>query len=153
VIVCIPIILLGINDWFQKGFTLTRNYPVAARIRWLFYDLRPFLRQYIVEDDVEGDTYGFEARNLVSARALGETDTHPFGSERDMNETGYTWISHSIVPASETDKDPRIMVGNLQTARPYNVSVLNISAMSFGALSAKAIEALNLNARLGVFLS
>ena len=150
-IVCLPIILLGIYDWFQKSFTLTRNYPVAARIRWLFYDLRPFLRQYIVEDDVEGEPYGFEARNLVYARSRGETDTHPFGSERDMNETGYSWISHSIEPASDPDQNPRVVVGNSQTAQPYSASVFNISAMSFGALSAKAIEALNMGARQGGF--
>lgn len=150
-IICLPIVLLGLYDWLQKKYTLTRNYPVAARIRWLFYDLRPFLRQYIVEDDLEGEPFGFEARNLVYARARGETDTHPFGSERKMEKSGYSWISHSITPACDTDQNPRVLVGNAQTSLPYNTSVLNISAMSFGALSARAIEALNLGAKLGGF--
>ncbi len=141
--VCAFIVGLDLYDWSQKSFTLTRNYPVAARIRWLFYDLRPFLRQYIVEGDLEGTPYSFEARNLVYARARGKTDTNPFGSERNMDEAGHSWIAHSIAPASDAEDDPRVLVGNEQTARPYNASVLNISAMSFGALSAKAIEALS----------
>ncbi|MGA9574318.1 MAG: FMN-binding glutamate synthase family protein, partial [Lysobacterales bacterium] len=81
----------------------------------------------------------------------GETDTHPFGSDRDMAESGYSWISHSIEPANDPDLKPRVKVGNKLTARPYSASVFNISAMSFGALSAKAVEALNLGARLGGF--
>lgn len=150
-IVCLPIVALGLYDWFQSKFTLMRNYPVAARFRWLFYELRPYLRQYIVEDDLEGTPYSFEARNLVHARARGKTDTHPFGSERNMDEAGYSWISHSIAPAQAPEQEPRVLVGNDQTAKPYSASILNISAMSFGAISAKAIEALNLGARLGNF--
>lgn len=150
-IVCLPIIVLGAYDWFQERFTLMRNYPVAARIRWVFYDLRPFLRQYIVEDDLEGTPYSFEARNLVHSRARGKTDTHPFGSERNMGESGYSWISHSMAPTSEPELHPRVSVGNAQTGKPYSASILNISAMSFGALSARAIEALNLGASLGNF--
>ena len=148
-VLTIPTIALGLYDWFQRGKTLTRNYPIAARIRWLFYDLRPFLRQYIVEGDLEGTPYSFEARNLVHARARGETDVHPFGSERNMDETGYTWISHSIIPTTEPDKDPRVLVGNDQSKQPYRASVFNTSAMSFGALSARAIEALNWGAEQG----
>ncbi len=150
-LLALPILLLGVYDWFQRRFTLMRNYPVAARIRWLFYDLRPFLRQYIVEDDLEGTPYSFEARNLVHLRARGQTDTQPFGSERNMDQEGYSWVSHSIAPASEPDQHPRITVGNEQTAKPYSASVFNISAMSFGALSPRAIEALNLGARQGEF--
>jgi glutamate synthase domain-containing protein 2 len=150
-ILCLLIVALGLYDWFQRGFTLMRNYPVTARIRWLFYDLRPFLRQYIVEDDLEGTPYSFEARNLVHARARGMIGIHPFGSERNMDQGGYSWISHSIAPAHEPEQDPRVLVGNDQTAKPYSASVLNISAMSFGAISPKAIEALNLGAKLGDF--
>jgi glutamate synthase domain-containing protein 2 len=149
--VCIPLVALGVYDWYQSGFTLMRNYPVAARIRWLFYDLRPFLRQYIVEGDHEGKPYSFEARNLVYARAHGMTDTHPFGSERNMEVAGQVWVSHSVAPAGEPELHPRVRVGNAQTGQPYSASIMNISAMSFGALSAKAIEALNLGAKLGDF--
>ncbi len=149
--VCVPLVALGLFDLFQTRWTLTRNYPVLARFRWLFYDLRPFLRQYIVEGDLEGKPFSFEARNLVYARARGEPDAHPFGTERDIDDVGYTWVSHSIAPADAPDTDPRVDVGNDQCAKPYSASVLNVSAMSFGSLSAHAIEALNLGANQGNF--
>jgi glutamate synthase domain-containing protein 2 len=150
-ILTLPIIILGLHDWFQTSRTIIRNYPVAGRIRWLFYDLRPFLRAYIVEDDLSGTPYSFDARNLIHARARGQTDTHPFGTERDTNSYEYHWISHSIVPEPDPDLSPRVMVGNEQTGKPYSASILNISAMSFGALSANAVLALNLGAKKGCF--
>lgn len=150
-LVTVPVLVLGIYDWSQKQQTITRNYPVAARIRWLFYDLRPYLRAYIVEDDLNGTPFSFEARNLVHARATGRTDTHPFGTERHTDDARYHWLAHSIQPAENVDQSPRVMVGNEQTSKPYSASVLNISAMSFGALSANAVKALNLGAKLGDF--
>ena len=149
--ITVPIVALGLYDWTQRKWTILRNYPVAARLRWLFYDLRPYLRAYIVEDDLTGTPFSFEARNLVHARATGRTDTHPFGTERDTGAAKYHWFAHSIKPGETPDASPRVTVGNEQTARPYSASVLNISAMSFGALSANAVMALNLGAKLGGF--
>ena len=145
------LVAMGLYDWFQKRWTLTRNFPIAAHLRWLFYDLRPYLRAYIVEGDLEGKPYSFEARSLIHARARGENDTHPFGTEHDTTADDYHWLSHSIAPAAEPDVAPRVRVGNEHTSKPYDVSVLNASAMSFGSLSANAIEALNKGARLGGF--
>lgn len=150
-VLTVPVILLGLYDWRQKTWTITRNYPVAGRIRWLFYQLRPYLRSYIVEDDLSGTPFSFEARNLVHARARGETDTQPFGTERNTDAADYHWLMHSIAPATEIDPHPRVDVGNGQTRQPYSASVLNISAMSFGALSANAVQALNLGAKQGNF--
>ena len=145
------VVALGLYDYFQTKFTLTRNFPVLARVRWLFYDLRPYLRAYIVEDDLNGTPYSFEARNLVHARARGTTDTQPFGTERDVEAADYHWVSHSIAPEENPDTRPRVEVGNDQCSRPYSASVLNISAMSFGALSANAVRALNIGAKTGGF--
>lgn len=150
-ILFLAIVLLGIYDWSQKQWTITRNYPVAGRIRWLFYDLRPYLRAYIVEDDLHGTPFSFEARNLVHARARGRTDTHPFGTERDTHEAEYHWVGHSVAPQENPETDPRVTVGNAQSSKPYSASLLNISAMSFGALSANAVRALNIGARTGNF--
>jgi len=150
-IVTLPVLGLGLYDYLQTGWTITRNYPVTARLRWLFYHLRPFLRAYIVEGDLEGKPYSYEARNLVHARARGETDTHPFGTELDVESEAYTWVNHSIAPEPDPDESPRVSVGNMQCTKPYSASVLNISAMSFGALSANAIEALNIGAKRGGF--
>lgn len=150
-IITLPIVVLGVFDMIQPRFAITRNYPFAGRIRWMFYVLRPFLRQYIVESDLEGTPFSYEARNLVKARAKGEPDTQPFGSERPMDQDGYHWMSHSIAANGEPDLDPRVEVGNKQCKQPYSASLLNISAMSFGALSANAIQALNLGAKEGGF--
>jgi glutamate synthase domain-containing protein 2 len=150
-VLTVPILLIGLYDWFQTRFSITRNFPVAGRIRWIFYDLRPYLRAYIVEDDLHGTPYSFEARNLIHARARGETDTHPFGTERDTDGATYHWVMHSIAPERDPDESPRVLVGNEQTRQPYSASILNISAMSFGALSANAIQALNLGAKQGGF--
>ena len=102
-LVCLAVVLLGVYDWTQKRWTITRNYPVAGRIRWLFYELRPYLRAYIVEDDLHGTPFSFEARNLVHARARGETDTHPFGTERNVQGEDYHWVGHSIAPEANPE--------------------------------------------------
>ncbi|MCA8881253.1 MAG: FMN-binding glutamate synthase family protein [Rhodobacteraceae bacterium] len=147
----LPLLALSIHDFFRKDVNVGRNYPGIAHLRQLGFDLRPFLRQYIVEDDLEATPYSFEARRLVHARAEGLSDTHPFGSERPMDVDGYQWLAHSIAPATDPDRTPRVTVGNDQCTRPYDASLFNISAMSFGALSANAVEALNLGAKRGGF--
>ncbi|MEX1234303.1 MAG: FMN-binding glutamate synthase family protein [Roseovarius sp.] len=148
-IVTLPIVALGIYDRTQKTWTITRNFPVAGRLRWLFYIMRPYLRAYIVEDDLSGTPYSFDARNLVHARARGENDTHPFGTERDTGAQEYHWLMHSMAPEDNPDPAPRVHVGHDQTSKPYSASVLNVSAMSFGSLSANAIRALNIGAAKG----
>jgi glutamate synthase domain-containing protein 2 len=147
----LPLLGLGFYDALQRRWTLTRNFPVAARIRWLFHDLHPYLRAYIVEGDLEGRPYSLEARALVYARARGETDTHPFGTELDTDAGDYEWLTHSVAAGARPEVHPRVLVGGAQCDRPYSASVFNISAMSFGSLSANAVSALNLGARLGDF--
>ncbi|MBI1261914.1 MAG: FMN-binding glutamate synthase family protein [Rhizobiales bacterium] len=147
----IPVMALGLYDWNQTSWSITRNYPVAGRIRWMFYELRPFFRAYVVEDNLSGTPFSFEARNLVHERARGQTDTHPFGTERETDDHNYHWLMHSIAPEDDVETHPRVDVGNSQTKKTYSASVLNISAMSFGALSANAITALNLGAKQGSF--
>ena len=147
----LPLALLGFRDWRQTRWTLMRNYPAAAHIRGLGLRLRPYLRAYIVEGDREGRPFDMRSRNLVHARARGFTDTIPFGSELEMAAGDYEWLGHSIDPAEDPDTDPRVSIGGEQCARPYDASVFNISAMSFGSLSAKAVEALNYGAAKGGF--
>ncbi|PJK30113.1 FMN-binding glutamate synthase family protein [Minwuia thermotolerans] len=150
-VVAAPLAALGVRDWRQTRWTLTRNYPVAARIRWLALSLRPYLRAYIVEGDREGKPFDMRARNLIHARARGFNDTIPFGTELDTASGEYEWLGHSMEPANDPDRNPRIDIGGPQCGRPYNASVFNISAMSFGSLSGNAIEALNLGAAKGGF--
>ncbi len=150
-VLLLPLTGIAFYDYFQKRHALRRNYPLIARIRWLFEDLRPFLRAYIVENDTEGRPFNIDQRSLVYARAKGDIDTHPMGTELDVYSLEYEWLSHSIMPVEEAPPSWRLRVGGPDCKQPYDSSLLNISAMSFGSLSARAIEALNKGAALGGF--
>jgi len=146
-----PLSLVALHDLAQTRHSLRRTYPLTARARWFFEWLRPFLRAYIVESDLDGRPFSHDDRALVYARARAAEDAHPFGTELDVYSGEYEWLAHSIAPNPGAPLDSRVTVGNDQCTRPYAASRLNISAMSFGALSARAIEALNLGAKRGGF--
>lgn len=148
-----PIILLGIYDLYQPKHSIVRNYPVLGRLRYLAEDLRPKVYQYFVESDTNGKPFSRLNRSLIYQRAKRENDTIPFGTQLDVYENGYEWLSHSIAAISHTelDEDPRVLVGGPECKQPYSASIYNISAMSFGSLSQNAILALNGGAKLGNF--
>lgn len=143
--------LLGTWDLLQRRQNLRRNYPVLAHIRYLFEALRPALRQYLFESEEDGRPFPREQRSLVYQRAKGVNDKTPFGTLSDFYAPGHEWILHSIRPAAPADVGLRVTVGGGDCRAPYSASVFNISAMSFGSLSANAIAALNRGARLGGF--
>tara|TARA_R110001583_G_scaffold194956_2_gene367927 strand:+ start:2014 stop:3702 length:1689 start_codon:yes stop_codon:yes gene_type:complete len=150
-VICLPVLVIALHDVSQRDYAVLRNYPVLGWARYLFQDLRPYLRSYIVEGDLEGRPFNQDQRRLVYERARGQEDNHPFGTELDVYAHEYKWISHSIAAKEVPDSDPRITIGGPQCTQPYSASILNISAMSFGALSARAIEALNTGAKRGNF--
>jgi len=145
------LIAIAVWDMIQTKHSLRRNYPLIARTRWLFEDLRPYLRSYIVESDLDGRPFNHDERGLVYARAKNQTSEHPFGTELDVYSDEYEWLGHSIAPNESAPKDFRVSIGGPQCRKPYSASILNISAMSFGSLGANAIEALNLGAKKGGF--
>ena len=149
--VAVPLLAMALWDFFQTRHTLRRNYPLISRIRWLMEDLRPFAQAYVIEDDLDGRPFSHQARALVYARAKGELDVHPMGTELDVYSDEYEWLSHSIVPKESAPEYWRLDVGKGTCRQPYSSALLNISAMSFGSLSARAIEALNLGAAQGGF--
>jgi len=146
--VALVLLVLAVIDLAQREHSLRRNFPVTARMRWLFESLRPFSRSYLVDGDLDGRPFSHEERDLVYARAHGSADAHPFGTELDVYSGEYEWLAHSMLPNPAADKDMRVMVGSSQCSQPYAASRLNVSAMSFGALGGRAIEALNLGAKL-----
>jgi len=150
-IILLPILFITAFDFFQHKHALRRNYPLLARIRWLFEDLRPFMRSYIVESDREGRPFNLDERSLVYARAKGQVDSHPMGTELDVYSQEYEWLGHSMAPRDDCPRSWRLRIGGPDCAKPYDSALLNISAMSFGSLSANAIEALNKGAALGGF--
>ncbi len=147
-----PLTLLGIWDLIQKRHAILCNYPVIGHIRWLVEMIRPEIRQYLLEDENEAVPFSRAQRNLVYRRAKGVSADHPFGTLLDVYADGYEFIGHSLRPSSHTDADHfRIMIGSDHCSQPYSASVFNISAMSFGSLSANAIRALNKGAAIGGF--
>lgn len=147
----IPVILIGLYDYFQKKHALLRNFPILGHIRYIMEFLRPELRQYIVASDNEEKPFNRETRNIIYRRAKNSLDTQPFGTQLDPKAVGYTWMTHSITPISGDKVRQRLTIGNQQCREPYFASMLNISAMSYGALSPNAITALNLGAKIGNF--
>jgi glutamate synthase domain-containing protein 2 len=147
--------LVGIADLRQSKRALRRNYPILAHFRFFFETIRPEIRQYFLEDDTDAKPFSRNQRSIVYQRAKVQTDKRPFGTQLNVYEAGYEWINHSIAPAPVQHHDFRIEIGNhpdCPRAQPYSASVFNISAMSFGALSANAILALNGGARIGGFM-
>ncbi len=146
---------VGLVDLLQTKRALRRNYPILAHFRFFFESIRPEIRQYFLEDDMVAAPFSRNQRSLVYQRAKGETDKRPFGTQLNVYESGYEWINHSMAPAPLADANFRIEIGNhpdCPRAQPYSASVFNISAMSFGSLSANAILALNGGAKRGGFM-
>jgi len=143
--------LVGIYDLRQTRHSLRRNYPIMAHFRAFFELIRPEIRQYLLESDADAFPFSRAQRSLVYQRAKNVEDKRPFGTELDVYGSGYEWINHSMRPTKLPNTDFRVHIGGQECKQPYDSSVLNISAMSFGALSANAIRALNTGAKLGGF--
>jgi glutamate synthase domain-containing protein 2 len=143
--------LLGLRDLLQRDHTLLRNYPLLAWARYLIESIRPEIRQYLLEGDEDQTPFSRSQRSLVYQRAKNTLDKRPFGTQLDVYRPHYEWINHSLQPADVPDFDFRIRIGGPDCSQPYSASVFNISAMSFGSLSAAAIRALNAGAKLGGF--
>jgi len=152
-IILIPALFIGYIDLFQKSHSLRRNFPLIGRGRWIMERLRPFVRQYFMESETDGSPTNRMFRSVVYQRAKGDLDTNPLGTKMDTYRIGYEWMSHSMAAFHIKDKhpNPRVTVGGPQCSKPYSASILNISAMSFGALSNQAIRALNAGAKKGGF--
>ncbi len=143
---------LGTWDLLQRRSTLRRNYPLLAHFRYGLESIGPEIRQYVIESDTEEAPFSRAQRALVYQRSKGVMDVVPFGTERNVYDVAYEWINHSLVPTYIPSHDFRVRIGSgAETTQPYDASVFNISAMSFGSLSANAIRALNKGAKLGGF--
>ncbi len=145
------LIVIGLHDIFQTKHTILRNFPVIGHIRYLLEMVSPELHQYFVESDTDGKPINRNHRTYIYERAKEQTQTHPFGTELDVYSDNYNWMQHSIYPATKMQSPPRIEIGGKDCQQPYSASLFNISAMSFGALSKNAIQALNLGAKAGNF--
>jgi glutamate synthase domain-containing protein 2 len=144
---------MGFYDMYFSDRTIRRNFPLLGRLRYLLSAMGPEMRQYFIETDTDGKPFNRLQRNIVYHRSKKEVDSMPFGTQLDVYDDGYEWINHSIrsIPFSEAKHDPRVQIGSSQCTKPYEASLFNISAMSFGSLSKNAILALNNGAKQGGF--
>ncbi len=142
---------LGVYDMRQNKRAVLRNYPIVGHIRYMLEFVRPEIRQYFLESDNEAAPFSRAQRSLVYARAKGDADQRPFGTQLNVRAPGYEWMHHAMVTKHIDSHDFRTRVGGPACTQPYSLSLFNISAMSFGALSANAIQALNQGAALGGF--
>ena len=143
--------VIGTIDLMQTRHAVLRNYPLSAHIRFILEQIRPEIRQYFLESEKDGTPFSRDKRALVYQRAKQALDKRPFGTQNDVYASGFEWLDHSIAPKLVVEEPFRILIGGPDCTKPYSASILNISAMSFGALSANAIRALNSGARKGNF--
>lgn len=145
------LVALGLRDLTQTKHAILRNYPIAAHLRFLLENIRPEMRQYFFEGEKDGTPFPRDKRAIVYQRAKRELDKRPFGTHYDVYENRYEWLAHSMSPKVPQSEPFRIVIGGPQCSQPYSASVFNISAMSYGSLSANAIRALNRGAKIGGF--
>ncbi len=152
-VVVAPLVWMGFADMVQTRQSIRRNFPLLGRLRYVFEDLRPKIQQYFVESDTDGAPINRNERSVIYQRAKKQIDTVPFGTQLNVYAEGYEWMTHSIAPIDfhKMDHHPKISFGGRDCKQPYNMSVLNVSAMSFGSLSKNAVLALNGGAKIGGF--
>ncbi|MEM7551840.1 MAG: FMN-binding glutamate synthase family protein [Bacteroidota bacterium] len=148
-----PLVFFGSMDLIQKKQTIRRNFPLLGAGRYWMEKLRPKIYQYFVESEIDGTPINRMFRSIIYQRAKSDLDTLPFGTKMEVYRAGYEWVNHSMSPlnSKSLNQDPRITVGGPDCIKPYDASILNISAMSYGALSKNAVLSLNLGAKMGGF--
>jgi glutamate synthase domain-containing protein 2 len=145
------LVALGIRDLFHPTHAVLRNYPISAHLRFILESIRPEMRQYFFEDEKNGTPFSRDQRSVVYQRAKRQLDKRPFGTQYQVYAEGYEWLHHSLAAKRPSAEQPRVLIGGSDCTKPYDASLLNISAMSFGSLSPNAIRALNKGAAAGGF--
>lgn len=153
ILLFIPLVFLFVvaYDTFQNKHSIRKNYPLIGRLRYLFESIRPELRQYFFEGELDGKPFNRRQRSIVYQRAKNEKQTVSFGMQDDPNRIGYEWAAHSVYPKQAKADSLRVTIGNSSCKQPYSSSIFNIGAMSYGALSKTAVSSLNQGAALGQF--
>jgi glutamate synthase domain-containing protein 2 len=139
--------IVGFYDLKFSPHNLNRLYPVVAYMRYFLESFRTEIQQYFIANNTEEYPFNREQRSLVYQRAKNIRDTIAFGTQRNLLEDNYLSLWHSLSPKTVKDDAKSVIIGGPDCLKPYTASYLNISAMSFGALSSNAIEALNLGAK------
>jgi glutamate synthase domain-containing protein 2 len=145
------LLALGAYDLIQRRHSILRNYPILGHMRFMLESIRPELQQYFIERNFDGRPFDRDTRTSIYERAKGVKDEQAYGTERDTGAVGYEWLMHSTAPKEPPKEIPRVRIGGPDCTQPYDMALLNVSAMSFGALSGAALTALNQGAAAGGF--
>jgi glutamate synthase domain-containing protein 2 len=143
--------LVAFYDVFQRRHNVLRNYPVLGHMRYLLESIRPEMQQYFIERDYDGRPFDRDTRTVVYEQAKGIHEETSFGTLLDVTAPGYEFVEQATVPHSPPEHQHRVRVGGPDCTQPYDMALLNVSAMSFGSLSANAIRAMNQGAARGGF--
>src|SRR5690606_23728824 len=142
-IIPIPLLVVAVYHSVQTHHAILRNYPLVGAFRYFFESFRPELRQYFWESDTDGRPFNRRQRSIVYQRAKNQRETVAFGMQTDPQAVGNEWVAHSIFPTHIENHDLRTMVGSKVCKQPYSLSIFNVAAMSYVALSKAAIPALH----------
>jgi glutamate synthase (ferredoxin) len=155
ILILLVVAAIAIHDVRQTRHTILHNFPVVGHLRYLFERIGPELRQYWVADDRDERPFNRHERRWVYASSKGENNTQGFGTTEDIYGIGYPIIKHAVFPFPEAKAVfpggdisylpcAKVMGETRGRKKPFKLdSIVNISAMSFGALGARAVEALN----------
>jgi glutamate synthase domain-containing protein 2 len=149
--VLLGLVAVGVRDLLQRRHSILRNYPLVGHLRFALEAIRPEVQQYFIERNYDGRPFDRDTRTAIYERAKGVKDEQAYGTERDVYELGYEWLLHSTAPLNPPQEPPRVRLGGPDCTQPYDMALLNVSAMSFGALSGAALRALNHGAAAGGF--
>lgn len=163
--VLVVFILVAIWDiFFQRAHTIRHNFPIVGHLRYLLESIGPEMRQYFVANNREELPFNRIERAWVYASAKKENNYEGFGTDRDIYAHQHIFVKNAMMPFRLDRKHPhqeqadllpcaKVMGSHNQRKRPYRpASVINISAMSFGSLSAAAVSAMNEGAHIaGVY--
>lgn len=142
---------IGAYDLVQKRNAVLRNYPVVGHARGLLLGIRPQIQQYFIERDWDGRPFDRMTRELIDDRAEGAKSEEAFGTLRDVEKEGAEWLVHSMAPLEPPAEPPVVVLGGPECSKPAEIALMNVSAMSFGALSGNAVRALSEGAAAGGF--
>ncbi|CAG5069517.1 hypothetical protein DYBT9623_02253 [Dyadobacter sp. CECT 9623] len=159
--ILILIVLIALRDILQRKHTIQHNFPLVGHFRYMLETIGPELRQYIVANNREELPFNRRQRSWIYASAKKENNYQGFGTDQDMHAPGYVLVKPSMLPKRldsthnhhvKNGNDPHHytipaakVIGQYHNRkRPYRPrSIINVSAMSFGSLSSRAVEALN----------
>lgn len=153
--IIIVLAIIAIRDVFQKKHTISHNFPIVGHIRYMFESIGPEIRQYFVANNREELPFNRIERGWIYASAKKENNYEGFGTDRDIYAHQHIFINNAMMPYQVKDNHPNTLdksflpcakvIGEFNNRkRPYRpASIINVSAMSFGSLSARAIDSLN----------